>query len=446
MKKTFVLIVACIFVAQSIYSQKNNKNQKADEAEKGIFGDWVQSWTDFNTSKNNHLKPADTLSGIISEDKELKKNTVYLLSGNVFVTNKAILKIQPGTTILCDYKTKASLTITKGAKIQAKGSSLYPIVFTSNRSDKRPGDWGGITIIGDGIVNGSRNLSVAKYYSKLNNSDYANLRYGGTNNTTSSGIMRFVRIEFAGKQITSNAYSNGLLLAGVGDQTRILNVMVSHCAGNSFELLGGKTKLIKLISYQSQGTDFKLNYGAECSLYNSVAIRSPFVSNNLGARCLEVLSYDKKQEFDFSKKGSTLKAKNVTFINISKNLKENARIGLIKESIRIGDNVSVAFDKSVISGFNPAVVLYDDIAKDPKGLKKIRFTQVLFNNCTKYVTFKNSANSDAVLAKKFTKPELLNEQNHNNYSETFVNVFSKSTPDFRLKNPNKVLANNDIEH
>jgi hypothetical protein len=44
------------------------------------------------------------------------------------------------------------LVITKGASI-ADGLETDPIVFTSNRSLKKAGDWGGIIILGDAPIN-----------------------------------------------------------------------------------------------------------------------------------------------------------------------------------------------------------------------------------------------------------------------------------------------------
>ena len=57
---------------------------------------------------------------------------------------------------------------------------------------------------------------------------------------------------------------NGLLLASVGNRTTLENIMVSHSAGNSFEVWGGGVYLEKAVSYKSDKNDFKFNYGAQC--------------------------------------------------------------------------------------------------------------------------------------------------------------------------------------
>jgi hypothetical protein len=43
-----------------------------------------------------------------------------LIQGNVYVTNNAVLTIEPGT-IIGDFETKGTLVITKGASIIADG-------------------------------------------------------------------------------------------------------------------------------------------------------------------------------------------------------------------------------------------------------------------------------------------------------------------------------------
>jgi hypothetical protein len=43
----------------------------------------------------------------------LLKRNIYLIQGNVYVTNNAVLTIEPGTVIIGDFETKGTLVITK---------------------------------------------------------------------------------------------------------------------------------------------------------------------------------------------------------------------------------------------------------------------------------------------------------------------------------------------
>ena len=87
-------------------------------------------------------------------------DSLYILSGYVKVRNNAVLTIQAGTRIVGDTLVNgSSLWIRRGSQLIANGTSVAPIVFTSARSagNRKPGDWGGIIIIGNGIINRTGN-------------------------------------------------------------------------------------------------------------------------------------------------------------------------------------------------------------------------------------------------------------------------------------------------
>src|SRR5690606_31395290 len=233
------------------------------------------------------------------------------------------------------------------------------------------------------------------FYTDLTPTAYANTNFGGSDVESNSGILKYVRIEFAGRRINNNDYFNGLLLAAVGSQTVIDNIMVSYSAGNSFEVQGGNIDLNKLISYRSSGNDFKFNYGANSKLKNSLAVRSPYVSSSYGARCIQVASYNKKEEVDLSEPGTILTAENITLVTDSDNIKTDIEKGLVKEAIYVGQNSSLNMASSVISGFNPAVLFEETIVINQANLEKIRYSNMFFNNCNGNIfVAKNSNNED----------------------------------------------------
>jgi hypothetical protein len=87
-------------------------------------------------------------SGNISVNTKLKRN-IYLIQGNVYVTNNAVLTIEPGTVIIGDFETKGTLVITR-ASIIADGLET-DLSFSSNRSLKKGGL--GLIILGDAPIN-----------------------------------------------------------------------------------------------------------------------------------------------------------------------------------------------------------------------------------------------------------------------------------------------------
>lgn len=434
MKNATQMVMIFLLLIGNVFAQQ----------EKGIVGteNWLHNWTEFKPSLADYGEPNQILAGNITEDTKLLKRNVYLLMGNVFVTNNATLTIEPGTVIIGDFDSKASLTITKGSSIIANGLETDPIIFTSKRSVKREGDWGGIIILGDAPTNKFGNGSVASFYPGLSASSYAFTNYGGENSCSSSGILKYVRIEYAGKRIDKEKYFNGLLLAGVGKETTLENIMVSYSAGNSFEILGGDVELKQFVSYRSNSNDFAFNYGAQCELNNSLAVRSPFISSSRGSRCMQILSYDNKQEVDFSKKGTSVIAKNLTLINRSDDLMADIKMGLVKEALFVGENSSLDMNKSVISGFNPAVILEDDIAINQENLEKIKFTDMYFNNCNGNIFVENNYNNED-LENWYGNSAFFNVYSKGQDSETFIEVKNERRPDFRLR-INKIIATNDI--
>ena len=399
------------------------------QQEKGIagFNSWLNNWTEFKPNKIDYDEVNQILTGNINADTKLYKKNVYLLQGNVYVTNNATLTIEPGTVIMGDFESKASLIITKGASIVANGLETDPIVFTSNRSVRKSGDWGGIIILGEAPTNKFGNISSVNF-----DTDAVLSAYGGNNPASNSGVLRFVRIEFAGAKVKGGDNFNALLLAGVGNKTVFENVMASHSAGDSFEILGGEVNLTKMISFKSSNDDYKFNYGTQCQIENSLAVRSSYLTNSTGSRCLNVLSYNKKEEVDFTKKHTFVTARNLTLVNNSENVKADIDSGLIKEGVYIADNASIDFKKSVISGFNPAILLDKAIYINDQNLKKIKLEQMYFNLCKGNIfVVDNSNNEDleswygnAAFANVYSKAE-------NNV--TFIDFMNDRRPDFRLR-------------
>jgi len=203
-----------------------------------------------------------TINTNITSSRTLYADTVYVLSGYIKVLNGVTLTIQAGTKIVGDTSVAAagsSLWILRGAKINAQGTAISPIVFTSQRApgNRKPGDWGGIVIIGNGIISRTGTVltegpgAVAETYS------------GGGDNTDSSGVLRYVRIEFAGYDVSGGAASelNGLSMYAVGSKTVLEYVEVVAGLDDSFEWWGGAVDGRYLVSYESGDDHFDWTEG-----------------------------------------------------------------------------------------------------------------------------------------------------------------------------------------
>jgi hypothetical protein len=220
-----------------------------------------------------NVPSSTTITGTINTTTTLTSDKVWTLRGYVYVTDGAKLIIQPGTKIVSDIAEKGALCIERGAQIIAEGNPSNPIVFTSGKPDgqKAPGDWGGIVILGRAKTNRSSEPTIEGGIGRP---------YGGTNDSDNSGILKYVRIEYAGIAALPNSEINALTLGGVGSGTIIENVQTIYANDDAFEFFGGTVSPRNLYAFATADDDFDFDFGYTGNLTNGVAKRDPqFVDN-----------------------------------------------------------------------------------------------------------------------------------------------------------------------
>lgn len=207
------------------------------------------------------------LTGNITANRTLTADTLYTLSGYVKVRPGATLTILPGTKLIGDTTAAgSSLWITRGGKIDAQGTAAAPIVFTSARSpgNRAPGDWGGIIIVGNALVNRSAGGGVATMFTEGPQGTGQNTgeNYGGgTDPNDNSGTMRYVRIEFAGYAVLVDQELNSLSMYAVGRGTKLEYIQALSGLDDSFEWFGGSVDGRYLVSYESGDDHFDWTEG-----------------------------------------------------------------------------------------------------------------------------------------------------------------------------------------
>ncbi len=211
----------------------------------------------------NNVRATETLPRIISADKTLYSNVTYQLSGKTYVTNGATLTIQPGTRIEGLYNsdnTKASaLIITRGSKIMAKGTENAPIVFTAQNGQK--GGWGGLVILGKAVVNQGTDCKIEGIVED-SETQGVDIHFGGTNDNDNSGVLSYVRVEYAGASIGADNELNAFTFGGVGRGTRLDHCQAFHGADDAFEFFGGcvNGKYLVSTATDDDGLDFDWGY------------------------------------------------------------------------------------------------------------------------------------------------------------------------------------------
>lgn len=182
--------------------------------------------------------PVCVLEGELTADTHLTPDKEYLLRGGVFVGDdvaETVLTIDAGVTLYGETSSKGMLVIRRGSKIIAEGTADAPIVMTSPNLEgsRARGDWGGLIINGRAPVNG---CDVAPCESE---GEGGTGKFGGADPDDDSGVLRYVRVEFAGNLLSEDNELNGIAFQGVGRGTVVDYIQVHMNKDDGVEFFGG---------------------------------------------------------------------------------------------------------------------------------------------------------------------------------------------------------------
>ena len=182
------------------------------------------------------------VSGRITSDYTFTADTLWLLNGAVFVDEPARLTIDAGTEILGRSETNGTLIISRGAQIRANGTAEAPIVMTSDVEvgDRARADWGGL------IINGRAPLNVPGGEAEGEGGTGV---YGGDDPDDDSGHLYYVRVEFAGTELSPDNELNGIAFQGVGRKTEVDHIMVKLNKDDGLEFFGGTVEVKHVICF-----------------------------------------------------------------------------------------------------------------------------------------------------------------------------------------------------
>ncbi len=222
--------------------------------------------------------PIDVTQDITTNTTWTSDN-IYVLKGFIKVANGATLTVQAGTRIEGDFATLgASLFVLRGARIVANGTAEAPIVFTSSRpvGQRQPGDWGGLIIVGNARINRTGNIALEG--TGTNEATNPAVVYsGGTNDLDNSGVLRYVRVEFAGYATAQDQELNSFTFAAVGSGTQMEYLQALAGLDDHFEWFGGTADAKYLVSYESADDHFDMSEGFSGRLQHLIAFQSRII-------------------------------------------------------------------------------------------------------------------------------------------------------------------------
>lgn len=258
MKKNTLKLLAAAFIMSTtaVVFQSCSNNDDEEIIATGIASD--------PNNFKGEVKSGETVT--------LDPTKVYKLTGAVAVKAGGTLVIPAGTRIEASGGTSAYITVEQDGKIFANGTASSPIVMTS--PNPTPGSWGGLVICGKAPINKGTTATA----------EVGNATYGGTNVSDNSGILKFVRIEYAGAIFTGDKEFNGLSLFGVGNGTTIDNISLINGSDDGIEFFGGTVNVSNIVSVANEDDAFDWTEGWNGTATNIYTKRR---ANGVGNRGIE---------------------------------------------------------------------------------------------------------------------------------------------------------------
>lgn len=230
-------------------------------------------------------------------------DSTYLLFGRVACLG-GVLTIDPGTVVLGDVNTTGYLVIERGSRIVAVGTADEPIVMTTNAIPPSPGSWGGLVLHGRAVANCADCFGGESCISEGAAGDFC-----GDDDCDDSGSLRYVRVQYSGKEISLNNELNSFTMNAVGCGTDISYLQAHRGSDDLFEWFGGKVNCSYL--YGTGGGDDGLDWqmGFRGSVHHALIQRYP----DQGERGIE--ADNNEDDYDAPCRSNPLIA-NVTLVGV----------------------------------------------------------------------------------------------------------------------------------
>ena len=200
-----------------------------------------------------------TITSNIDSNIQWPASCEIFIDGTIFVNDGVTLTIAAGTTVkgkrFPDNPPPTALVFRTGSKLNAVGTADNPIVFTSDQAPgmRAPGDWAGLAMNGLAPVNCPGGQCDAE--------GLVNTVFGGDNPGDSSGTVRYVRVEYAGRELSPDNELNVFTLNGIGNGTVVEFVQAHMGLDDGIEWFGGTVNGRWLISTGAADDQFDWQIG-----------------------------------------------------------------------------------------------------------------------------------------------------------------------------------------
>jgi hypothetical protein len=295
-----------------------------------------------------------TVSGNLTSSITWPSSCEILLDGIVFVEEGVTITIQPGTVVKGKKNPTnpppSALIFMRGSQINANGTADQPIVFTSDQpaGQRSSGDWGGLSLNGAAPANcvGFPNCTAE---------GLEGLVFGGNDPNDSSGVVRYVRVEFAGRLLSIDNELNIFTMNGVGAGTTVDHVQAHIGLDDAVEWFGGTVKSKYLVASGSADDMFDWQIGFTGSVQYAYGAETGANIDTAGSNGFE--GDNNEDDFNLEPR-SDPRICNVTMIGTKGQTNGDvANLGMLLRRGTIGQ-----FGQVIVTQFNTAGVEMRDAA------------------------------------------------------------------------------------
>ena len=353
-----------------------------------------------------------TLKGTIVTDKTLDAETEWRLDGvvkigqgDVRISSDAQVDAikAAGVTLTVEEGVHVKafnngvLIVTRGSKMEAEGSAVEPITFSSVSDEDfdGEGEWGGVVIQGfapqwssfeDGNV----------VCSDVESGDFCNVAgeggddvafYGGVDADDDSGTIRYVRIAEAGKVAGPDNEVNGLTLQGVGHETTVEYVQVHGNLDDGVEWFGGTVDARYLVLTNNDDDDIDFDEGYQGNIQYAIVRKNNDKEAPTGKNDPRGIEANSSDEGGVPQTEAVLA--NISIIGGAVNNSTTSEAGQ-QPGMRLRGALNVQIHNTVVTDFDNGCIRIDDADRDGNDTTTddTEFSKVTLNNvigdCERY--------------------------------------------------------------
>jgi len=241
----------------------------------------------------------------IESDTTWVRTKHYFLQGTIIVRN-ATLTIEDGAVIKGAPGTQpaSALIIRRDARLIARGTRSRPIIMSSSLppGSRQPGDWAGLSLSGSAPLNSGAEDTLEGLPPGEDSA------MGGTDPEDSCGYLSYVRVEFAGAELSPDNELNAITFGACGTGTVAHHLQAHYGFDDSFEWFGGtmNAKYLVATGGADDGFDVQRGYTGKVQFFAKV-----FYDDNPGDHGIEA---DNLEENNSAEPFSAPMLYNATFL------------------------------------------------------------------------------------------------------------------------------------